>query len=210
MKTFSQKEALSFGWKIAKINLGFFVGFLIVWAFLYIVPAFIAEIVLEDNILLGVITYIADYILTTIITIGLVKTSLRLCDNEKGKFSDLISQYRFFFRYLFSIILYSLAIIAGFVLFIIPGIIIAIRFWFFDYLIIDKGMGPISALKTSYAMTKGHVRSLFILASSMSLINLLGLLSLIVGLFVTVPTTIIAKAYIYRKLLTQYETKQAS
>jgi len=31
---------------------------------------------------------------------GLVKTALRFCDDEEGRFKDIFSQYRLFFKYL--------------------------------------------------------------------------------------------------------------
>jgi len=39
-------------------------------------------------------------------------------------------------------------------------------------------------------------------------INLLGLLCLFIGLFATIPTTAVAWAFVYRKLLAQTETVQ--
>jgi hypothetical protein len=61
---FSKKEAIRFGWNTMKSNLGFFIGLLIVAGLLYTVPFVIAEMVLEINVFLGVILYIADGVLT--------------------------------------------------------------------------------------------------------------------------------------------------
>ena len=205
IQKFSKKEAISFGWKAMNDNLGFFIGFLIVWGLLYTIPAVIAEIALERNVFLGITLRIADFALTVIISMGLVKTALRFCDNEKGRFKDLFSQYRLFFKYLFALILYSLIVFGGTLLLIVPGIIWAIKFWFFDYFVIDKKLGPIEALKKSSAITKGHKWNLFVFYLMLAGINLLGALCLLVGLFATIPTTMIANAFVYRKLLVQVE-----
>ena len=169
------------------------------------IPTIIAALALEVNVFLGVILYIADYALTIVILMGLVKIALRFCDNEKGKFSDLFSQYRLFFKYLFACILYILIVYGGVILLIIPEIIWAIKFWFFDYFIIDKGMGPIEALEESYAITTGIKWNLFVFFLALIGINILGALALVVGLFATIPTTIVAAAFVYRKLLAQIE-----
>ena len=136
---------------------------------------------------------------------GLVKVALRFCDQEKGRFSDLLSQRRLFFKYLFALILYGLIVFGGTLLLIVPGIIWGIKFWFFDYFVIDKKMGPIEALKKSYAVTTGVKWNLFVFFLALTGINLLGALCLLIGLFATIPTTMVAWAFVYRKLLAQAE-----
>jgi len=234
-KVFSISEALRFGWNTTKSNLGFFIGLLIVFWLLLIVPFIIASEVSEINIFLGFILQIADYVLTMLISMGLVKIVLSFCDNEKGKLSDLFSQYRLFFKYLATSILYFLIVFGGIILFIIPGIIWSIKFWFFDYFVIDKGLRPMEALKKSSAITQGVKWKLFTFFIVISLINInLLILSatgfaisldlfvfapstmltavivlvaslLLISSFITVPTTMLARAFVYRKLLAQTE-----
>ena len=204
-KNFSKGEAVRFGWNIMKSNLGFFIGLLIVAALLYIVPSIIAERVAKENVLLGAIFHIGDGVLSIIISIGLIKIALRFCDNEKGTFADLFTQYRLFFKYLFGSTLYVLIVIGGMILLIIPGFIWAIKFWFYDYFIVDKGVGPIEALKRSSAITKGIKWNSFVFFLLLGGINLVGALCLLIGLFATIPTTLVAAAFVYRKLLAQTE-----
>jgi uncharacterized membrane protein len=44
----------------------------------------------------------------------------------------------------------------GFILLIIPGIILSIRLGFFDYLIVDKNSRIVESLKKSWEITKGQ------------------------------------------------------
>jgi len=88
-------------------------------------------------------------------------------------------------------------------LLIVPGIIWGIKFWFFDYFVIDKGLGSIEALKKSSAITEGHKWNLFIFFLVITGINLLGAIFLLVGLFATMPITMIVAAFVYRRLLAQ-------
>ena len=129
---------------------------------------------------------------------------------SKGEFADLFSCFPLFFKFLFSYILYSLIVCGGYVLLIIPGIIWGIKFWFFDYFVIDKWLGPVEALKKSYGITTGVKWNLFVFFLAVIGINLLGALCLLIGLFVTIPTTMVATAFVYRKLLAQTETVPAS
>ncbi len=204
-KNFSKAEAVRFGWGMVKKNLGFFILLLIIIILLYGVPYAIAEIALEVNVLLGIILHIADFILTTIISIGLIKIALRFCDNEKARFRDLFSNYRLFFKYLLGLVLYGLIVFVGTLWLIVPGIIWGIQFSFFDYFIVDKKVGPIKALKRSSAITRGAKWNLFIFFLMLIGINLLGAICLLVGLFITIPITMIAWAFVYRRLLAQAE-----
>ena len=94
---------------------------------------------------------------------GITKISLKILDGENGKYTDLFSCTALFFKYLGASILYGLIIFAGSLLFIIPGIIWAIRYQFCIYFVIDKGLRPIEALKMSSKIIKGNKRKLFYL-----------------------------------------------
>lgn len=89
---------------------------------------------------------------------------------------------------------------------IVPGIILGIKFWFFDYFIMDKKVGPIEALKRSAELTSGVKWKLFLFFLALTGINILGALLLLIGLFLTIPTTMMAAAFVYRKLLAQTES----
>ena len=192
---------MQFGWDITKSNIGFFIGLLIVAGLIQYVPDIVATIIEADAPALSLIIRIASFVLSMIIGMGLIKICLRFCDGEKGEFSDLFSCYPLFFNYLIGSILYWLIIMVGLVLLIIPGIIWAIKFQFFDYLIVDKGLGPIDALEKSSEITRGVKWDLFIFAILLIIINIMGFLCLLVGLFVTIPVTMVAMAFVYRKLL---------
>jgi len=140
---------------------------------------------------------------------GVNQIALRFCDGEKGEFADLFSCFPLFFKYLFGSILYRLIVLGGIILLIIPGIIWAIKFQFFSYFIVDKGLGPIESLKRSSAITRGAKWDLFLFGLLLGLINLLGAICLFIGLFATVPTAMVAMAFVYRKLLAQIEIAQA-
>lgn len=138
-----------------------------------------------------------------IISIGCKKISLKFCDHQMPELSDLYAHAALFVKYALGSILYGLILLAGFLLLIIPGIIFAIKYQFFAYFIIDKGMGPVEAIKASSSLTHGVKRELFVFGALLGLINLAGMLCFLVGLLVTIPCTMLAYAYVYRRLLLQ-------
>jgi uncharacterized membrane protein len=204
-KKFSRGEAIEFGWKMMKSNISFFI-ILVVVTLIISIASNISESIIRKSIgfqALPTIIYIATMVLQLAIGMGLIKIALRFCDNEKGKFTDLFSCFPLFFKYLFGSILYTLIVFVGLILLIIPGIIWGIKFQFFPYFIVDKGLGPIESLKKSSEITKGIKWDLFLFGLLLLGINLLGALCLLIGLFATIPTAMVASAFVYRKLLAQ-------
>lgn len=200
-QTFSKKEAIVFGWNTVKSHFLFFLGLLIIiWA----IPAFISFISEEAKESLPILFFLillANWVLSIIFKLGLIHISLLFTDQVKPKYSDLFVPIKQFFPFVFASILYALIIIGGFILLIVPGIIWSIKYGLYRYLIVDKKMGPIEALKKSGEITKGHKMNLFLFGLLLALLNILGVLALGVGLLVTIPISIVASAYVYRKIL---------
>lgn len=198
---FSKKEAISLGFELAKKNIIFFIGiFVIVVVISVISSAIQISVSLEKQSMLYILLNVLTFIVNAIIGIGLIKISLEFIDNKKPKFSDL-----FYVKPLVNFILASLIrgviTFIGFILFIIPGIIFSIRLQYVPYLIVDKNLPPKEAIKKSWEMTKGNTWNLFFFGILLFLINVLGAILLLVGLFITVPLTMLATTFVYRKLL---------
>jgi hypothetical protein len=203
MEKFSKKEAIKFGWEIAKKKIKFFVPLLILVFGVSSLFDYLSDLAKKESFLISFLLTIIGVALSIIFSLGLIKISLKICDGEEPKISDLFSQYRLFFRFLFASIIRNLVTLFGFILLIIPGIIFSIRFNFFDYLIVDKNSRIIESLRKSWEITRGSTWNLFLLYILLGLINLLGFFALIVGLFWSIPTTMIAEAFVYRKLSNQ-------
>ncbi|MFH1440431.1 MAG: hypothetical protein ABIH18_00080 [Candidatus Omnitrophota bacterium] len=145
------------------------------------------------------------WVVGIIMQIGGVKICLLLSRDQKPAVSELFSNGSLFWKFLLGSICYTLAILGGFILLIIPGIILMVMLGMYAYFIVDKNMGPIESLKASRALTKGVRWQLFCFGALLSLINLAGLLCLVVGLLFTIPASYIAMAYVYDKLRKQDE-----
>ena len=202
-------ETVKFGWKTMKSNLLFFIGILLLSWIVVAVPQIIAGLVIEKVVFLGLIFYIVYIILYCVVSMGLMKISLKFCDNEKGTIGDLFSCFHLFFKYLLSSILFILIIFGGMILLIFPAVIWGIKFCLYPYFIVEKGMGPVEALKASSRTTMGAKWELLGFGFVVGVINTIGVLCLLIGLFATVPITLVAVALVYRKLLSQTETVQS-
>lgn len=205
-KLFSRTEALSFGWKIMKENIGFFIVVLIIMGVIQFAPQKLADSLQKSKAVLASLgVSIIATILNVLVQMGAIKICLKLYDGQKAELVDLFLSYRKFFSYLFASILYFLIAIGGLILLIVPGIIWMIRFQFFGYFIVDKDLGPVQALKKSYAITKGNAWNLLIFGILTIGVIILGILALLIGLFAAIPTVMVAVVFVYRFLLKQEE-----
>lgn len=98
---------------------------------------------------------------------------------------------------LLATLVYVVAVFLGLFLLVIPGIILAIRLGQFQMVIIDRNLGPIDALKASWAMTRGNFWNMVLLGLAGLGIVILGLLALGVGLLWAYPTVLLAGAAAY-------------
>ena len=208
-KSFNFTDVLGYGWHVMKANLGFFIGLGFVFLTLSCLPSIALKVIKatnwpsEINAAMSISLNIIGYIINTILAIGLIKIALTFCNERKPKIGKLFDAFDCFWRYLGIAILYPLIIIGGSLLFIVPGIIWAVKFSLCYYFVIDKGLGPVEALKASSRATMGVKWHLFGFGILCMMINLLGLICLIVGIFATYPMVLVATALVYRQLLAQ-------
>lgn len=207
-KDFSVEEALQYGWNIMKDNIWFFVGVLVVaWA-LAGVPHIIANILQEQSIGLSFFFRIIGWAANIIVSIGLIAIALKFLDKQDPKFEDLFSFKPYFWKYLGASILTGLVVWVGFMLLIVPGIYWALKFQFFGYFVVEQGREPVEAMRMSSRITHSVKWKLFGFGLVLALINIVGTICLFIGLLVTVPITLLAYSFVYRKLLEQTESAQ--
>jgi len=207
---FSKSEAVLFGWDTLKKNFGFFLGLLAIVVavnvlFGLVMSSFSEEAPKALMVAVSVLSWILDFL----ISMGIIRITLKFCDREQTTYRDLFSAYRLLLNYIVGSIVYGIIVAIGLVFLIIPGIYLAVKYQFYDYLIVDKGMGPIDAVKRSGVLTEGVKRNLVLFWLMLMGINILGLLALGVGLIASVPVSWLANAYVYRRLQLQAENDQA-
>ncbi len=196
---FGKREAIRFGWDTMKDNLVFyFVILVLAWIVTGGLSA-LGQINISDFhpfAPFGLLSWIASIFFS----IAFIRISLKLVDGSKPDFPDLWLGYRAFWRYLGGSILYFLIVLGGLILLIVPGIVWGIKYSFFGYFIVDRDMGPVDAIKASGRITQDTKGQLFLLGLLFFGIVILGALACGVGLFAAIPVTMIARAFVFRKL----------
>jgi len=201
---FSIKSTLRFAWETFKKRPWLFIG-----ATAILAAASIGIEVLTNAIditlsgkedqptILGIVVNLA---LGTLVGMGGTAFYLVAHDSlDKVELSSLWHP-RPFWKYVGASLLLSLAVVAGLVLLIVPGVILALMFMFSNLIVIDRELGPIDAMTESNRVTRGHKWSLLGLVLILFLVNLVGLVVFVVGLLVSIPVTALAFIHAYRVL----------
>lgn len=202
MSVFSKSDAIKFGWKTTLKNVGFFILVVAVYIGVQIVFSVLQSAFKNVSFVLFIIRLVS-WFFGIVISIGLIRIALNFVGGTKAKIEYLFSEYKNYplvFNYFLATLVTGFIVIGGLILLIIPGIFFAVRLQFVTYFIVDKKQDFVTAIKSSWKHTKGEFWNLFLLGVLFFLITILGVLALVVGLLVAIPTTFLAHAYVYRKI----------
>ena len=191
---FSIGEALSYGWKKLQENIGPLVS-----AAVAILAVNLLFWLLGRGFLAGLMSLIGWFV-SVLISMGLIRIALKIVDGRPVETADLFQRVDLALPYIIASVIVGVMVAIGFVFLILPGIYLAITFGFFGYNIVDKEHGIMESIEQSAAITRAQKWDLFGFGVALFFFNLLGAIALGVGLLITIPVSMIALAYVYRKL----------
>jgi uncharacterized membrane protein len=194
------EKAVRFGWDTFKNNVEFVLAVEIAAFFAIAIVNWATALMETISGYHEVVIAFADFVLSMIVNLGAIKIALKYRDGEKVEFANLFDSFGILPAFIAAAVLTALAVGIGLMFLIIPGIIIAVRFCFYGFFVIDEDAGPIDAIHRSVRLTEGVGFDLFLFAMLLAGINFLGVLALGLGLFVSIPVSILATAYVYRDL----------
>ena len=116
---------------------------------------------------------------------GVIYLFLKAVRGETVQIKDIFQPFNQFVDVVLANILVTGIVIAGFILLIIPGIVFAIKLVFVPYLVMDRKMNAIGAVKESWTMTGGHGWTIFGMAILAFFICLGGFIVFFVGIIVS-------------------------
>src|SRR5262249_54988215 len=95
---------------------------------------------------------------------GMTTFLFKVARGQPYSLSDVFSGGRYFGTMLLALFLIQVGTTIGFLLCIVPGVILALGWSLAVPLIVDKNLPAIDALKESWRMTNGHKGNLFVFA----------------------------------------------
>jgi uncharacterized membrane protein len=178
----------SFGWaRIKKYFLDLFLITIIVAA-VYVPLAMIQSLDGSDTpggVLLRMFSFAYLVLLLMPLDFGAALVFLKTVRNEKFDVQDMFSVFEDYLNVVLAGLLVAAIVGIGIMLLVVPGIIFACRLAFVRYLVMDRKMEPVEAVKESWRMTGGHANQIFLTGFLAVWVAIAGLLCLGVGVIVS-------------------------
>jgi uncharacterized membrane protein len=128
---------------------------------------------------------------------------LRAVRGEPFKVQEIFDAYRQTLQIILARVLVSMVVGIGIVMLIVPGIIFACRLSMVSYLIMERKLEAVEAVRTSWEMTRGHSWTIFGFGIVSIFVVLGGLILLIVGIIPAIMWISLGFAAMYHAISSQ-------
>ncbi|MDP2719898.1 MAG: glycerophosphoryl diester phosphodiesterase membrane domain-containing protein [Dehalococcoidia bacterium] len=150
--------------------------------------------------LLGVIGLAYTILLGQPVEYGVSFANLKAARGIKPEVKDMFESFKNYWNVVLAALLTGAIIIIGAIFFIVPGIYFACKFAFTPYLVVERKMEAIEAVKESWRLTQGHGWTIFFMLLLAILISIAGFLVFIVGIIFSVMLINMAFASLYHSV----------
>jgi len=193
--------AYNIGWKVMK---NYFVELLVIVIIYSLLSGPVSVIKIEDSsfhwymIPLVLFGMLYGLFVAGPIQYGTAGAFLKAVRGQRVQIGDM---FRAFQGNYFNVVVANLVVMViiglGIVMLIVPGIIFACRLAFVPYLVMDRNMDVMEALRVSWDMTRGYGWQIFFIGLLAFFVVIAGLLAFFVGVFVSMIVIHAAFASMY-------------
>jgi hypothetical protein len=196
----SIRQAFNFAWPIFKKRFALFTAVL-----LTIFGAWVAlEIVViagqRFGILLWIVMHLAFLIFVAGLEVGLLQVCLALYDGEEPTLADSFAHLALGPKFLAGQTLYLLAALIGLLLLVVPGVYLGVRYALFGFCMAAGETNLVRSFQQSAILSTGEQGYLLRVLFVLFVLNVVGASLLGLGLFITVPVSLLMMTAVYRKL----------
>jgi hypothetical protein len=199
-KDFGVGEAIGFGWEAWKRHTGLLIAAAAVVFLVQAVPQAVSDRLREGQPAAAAFVSVAGWLASQFVSLGFLAVALRVCDGRIAELGGLFRQRDRFLPFVLGSLLYGLLCLAGLALLVVPGIYVAVTFGFYGFSLADGADRTRDAMRQSAALTRGRKWGLLWLWAALLGINFLGALPCGLGLLATIPVSLVALAYAFRRL----------
>lgn len=207
VRDFQIGDVLSAGWEGFKAHYGVLIPALII-AFVVtifvVTPLSFAIGLAEDNgfivAMLSLVRGVVQSLVDAFFQLGFITISLKIVRGQTPEISDLFANFdKLLTLFLVNLIL-GIAITLGFLMLIIPGIIVATLTCLTPWFVADRNMGVVESITASYNATKGSFINLLVFGVIGVAMIVIGAIPCGLGLLIVIPVLTIAATHIYLAL----------
>jgi uncharacterized membrane protein len=168
------------GWQMVKADLGTYVLLAVIFCFI----SSAVPLILQGPMIAGFHIFVMKKLM-----------------GRRADFADLFTGFNFFVPTLVASLVIGLFVGFGTLLCIIPGLVVAAMYKFTYLFIVDKRMDFWPAMQASHAVVKQDYFGFTMFLLLLILVDLLGLVCCIVGIFVAIPVTLAAITVAYKEIV---------
>ena len=196
----SIRKAFAFAWMTFKQHAGLFTASMLTFFAAWVILEVIVVKGQRFGFFLWVVAHLSFFFVFAVMEMGFIRICLACHAGKPIHYSDLFREVYLGIHFLFVQLVYFVMILVGFVLLVVPGIYLGVKYALYAFHFADG----YSDLKQSFQQSAvtGHDSWWFLFWFSvlMLLLNILGASILGVGLLITVPLSVLMKTSVYRQL----------
>ena len=155
---------------------------------------------------LGILGFVYGALVAQPTEYGVAFAHLKAARGDKLEWKDMFEAFHNYWNAVLANLLVGVIVVIGLVFLIIPGIIFGCKLAFTPYLVVDRKMNVIEAVKESWRMTNGHAWKVFFIGLLAIPILIAGLIAFGVGVIVSVMWIKLASASLYHSVSLSVET----
>jgi phage FluMu protein Com/uncharacterized membrane protein len=182
-------------WKIYKANMGKVIGVVVLAMLITYVFSIGINLLIggvkpagrAGSVLGFVVSSVLNQFFGAFIGGGEIFVLLKIARGEEAAVGELFTGGRWLLPLFMGGLLVSLMCFVGFLLVIVPGIIVALMYSQFYFLVVDRGLGIMDALRMSNEITRGNKMTLFAIWVLLILLMIPGILTCGVGMIFILP-----------------------
>ncbi len=125
---------------------------------------------------------------------------LRIIRGQSASINDAMAIKSFIVPLILTSIMGQFAITFGFLLLIVPGVVLALGLAMMQYIVIDKNLKFVDALKASWELMDGYKMQYFIFGMILMVVNFIGMIPCFLGLIITIPISLGASLMFYNAI----------
>lgn len=187
---------MNYSWAVWKENLGLLIGAMVVIMIIGGAVSGVSEVFLNLLARMGLkevvflmipVSMFVQFSANVFLTVGWMKMLLKLARGQRADFADLFSGGDLFLPALGTAALFGLATGIGYVLCIIPGIIVLLLWWPCIVLVVDRKASVMESFTLAREVTANNIGTTIVVWLAALGINLVGLAACCIGVVASGP-----------------------
>ena len=146
----------------------------------------------------GVAMNLAFLAVSIFLSLGLTRIGLNLVSGKDVTVGMMFGEGRKLLRALVASFFFGIVVAIGFVLLIVPGIYIALRYGHYFAAIVDRDLGIMEAFAYSSTLTTNNRGNILVLKLLGIAVVIAGMLALLIGVFFAIPVVWLSSLVAYR------------